>query len=381
MITFPTVQAVVIVAFLFCLALFGTYVVFKLLKSSASIKQKGLQIGGAAAGLVVIFILLNRYMPNIRAELIEDSSAQSIHAKTANGVAKIAEVSLSPSTQLISKQELTRLDRNAYDIRESTGLALPRPEGDSWEIGETTNVSTISVADVPALGLSLAMYRTVLSQSAAPIFFVRQRAVRTIKLAKGAAISGVPVTFNFFSDKRFVRAALASQMNMLAQLGFKDVQHIPDEILDTVQTQLLSQMDSANEAKLPIVKNIKNGVYVMPLTRAFLNESSLTKIIPFSRTILDDALTYLAVAGYYLPASTSSLYVNQQSGIASFNFSTAITNVDYNGKKSDLIINNIGFIVAGADRAIFVLLIYSSTDDVQTFENLQKILNDLRFSA
>jgi hypothetical protein len=145
MVISPTVEAAIIVAFLFCLALFGSYIVFKVLKSTASIKQKGLQLGGAVAGLIVMFVLLNRYMPNIRAELVEDASAQSIHTRTANGVTQIAEVALSPSTQLISKEELAHLDRNAYDILESSGLALPRPDGDSWEIGETKDVSTISM--------------------------------------------------------------------------------------------------------------------------------------------------------------------------------------------------------------------------------------------
>ena len=145
------------------------------------------------------------------------------------------------------------------------------------------------------------MYRTILSQTSPPIFFVRQRAVRTMGLGKDATISGVPVTFNFFSDKRFVRAALASQMNVLTQMGFKDMGHIPDEVLDAVQTQLSAQADSTYAAKLPITKNLKNGVYIMPLTKEFLKKNSLTKIIPLSRTILDDALTYLLESVEFSP--------------------------------------------------------------------------------
>jgi hypothetical protein len=47
-------------------------------------------------------------------------------------------------------------------------------------------------------------------------------------------------------------------------------------------------------------------------------------------------LRHLSLGGYYAPGSTGSLYVNQKKGIASFNFSTALTNVDYGGKKSDI---------------------------------------------
>lgn len=58
MMTYMSFVAVIV---FYSLGLIGAFVLFKILKANAVIKKPGIQIGGALAGFVIIFVLLFRY--------------------------------------------------------------------------------------------------------------------------------------------------------------------------------------------------------------------------------------------------------------------------------------------------------------------------------
>ena len=161
----PTVLATIVLSALVGIALIGASVLFKLLKSTASIQQKGVQLGGAAAGFFVLFALLNNYLPGIASGIREDSVAQPILIETAKGGEQTVEVTLSPSTQFISRNELKRLDRNKYDIYEGFGLALPRVHGDKWEVGKLTEFQPVGFWDIPVMQVTLEKLRELFGAS------------------------------------------------------------------------------------------------------------------------------------------------------------------------------------------------------------------------
>ena len=51
------------------------------------------------------------------------------------------------------------------------------------------------------------------------------------------------------------------------------------------------------------------------------------------------------------------------------------------GRKGDVRINSVGFIVAGNQRVMLVSLIYLSTDGIEIFQQLQDEFNSLRFAG
>jgi hypothetical protein len=76
-----------------------------------------------------------------------------------------------------------------------------------------------------------------------------------------------------------------------------------------------------------------------------------------------------------------NLYVNQDLRIASYNSGIDLKGVLIEGRRGDVRINNVGFIVAGSQRAIIVNLIYLSTDGIEVFQQLEDEFNSLRFSG
>ena len=48
---------------------------------------------------------------------------------------------------------------------------------------------------------------------------------------------------------------------------------------------------------------------------------------------------------------------------------------------TSLVLNNIGFIVAGPNRSVFVQLIYLSKDKIAVLHTLQSALRSLRFAG
>lgn len=133
------------------------------------------------------------------------------------------------------------------------------------------------------------------------------------------------------------------------------------------------------DSSLPITKMVHNGVYITILPRDMLDQGLVVKLTP-DATLLDRVLQYTtglsSSAGIF-----DSLYVNREAQIASFSTSVTLKSVKLNGAIGDVRVNNVGFLVAGNDRAILVNLIYLSSDGIGVFQDLQKILDSLRFAG
>jgi len=377
----PSVQAALLQAFLFTLSLLGSYIVFTVLKSTAAIKQKGIQLGGAAAMFVIMFVLLNKYFPETRVGFISEAAAQPISTKSASGVAQIAEVSISPAAQLLSKDELARLDRNEYEIIEDIGVAIPRPKSDLWATVRQTQVNSLGLSDVPALGISLDLFKAFFISSGPTILAIQSKEEHQYTLTEHSFISGVPVTLNFFENQEYVRAAVKAQAGMMQQLGAKPVKELPESVIKEVGGRLASAFDLQIKNKIPIHKKVCNSIYVLSLSKQFLDQNIFTSAVGLTSTLLDKSLLYLSLSGQLANGSLGNMFVDQRRGVASFNGTVVVKDILIDEKPSDAIVNNIGFIVTSKDRVFIVLLVFSSASDIQVFKELEGYLNRFRFAA
>jgi len=379
--TGPTLEAAAVLSSLFMLALLGAYIVFKFLKTTARIERKGIQLGGAGAMFVVMFILLNHYLPDIREGLVEEAhaAAQPIARPTAQGTEEIAKVVLSPATQVVPSSDLRRLDRNLYDIDESLGVAIPRPSSSRWEQGPFNELQVVGVGDIPFFGTSMQAFQGFMSMRPPVIRGVRSGVEQTVTLDGESKIGTIPMTLNPFEDVEVVRASVKASAGMMKQLGLPkmDPAEIPEEKLRQMQSVMQEMFAARIAESLPVTKVIHNGVFVMLYDRSAFEGSTVAKLAGGS--LLDDVIGALSMSGVFAPGALRNYYVDQQRGIASFNASVELRNAEINQRRTDAIVNTVGFIVTGESRAMLVLLVYLSTTPVEEFQQLQVYLDAIRF--
>ncbi len=375
-------QATIVVTILFVLALVGAWFVFKVLHGTATIKRKGVQLGGAAAMFVVMFFLLNRYLPDIRDGLIKEAAAQPIQGPTGTDYAEVAQVSLSPATQLISARELSHLDRNKYDVREDMGIAMPRQISAHWDLGPVNTLPVLGYGDIPALRTGLEVFRYMFEGERPLILGVQEKKPKLVTLDRNSMIGGVPLTLNYFDDRQYMKAAMKASAGMLRQLGITaSVEDISESDLENVRTMLRASFQASIDKKLPVRKELRNGVFVMTLKKESLENNLFTKVTGLSNSLLDKALLKVVMSGYFTQGGLGNMYADQRRGIISFNANVRVSKARLDESTVDFVLNTIGFIVTSEDRAYFVLLIYDSTSEIQIYKELETFLNNLRFAT
>ena len=67
-----SLEAIALQIPLFCLSIAGAWIVLRVLKGTAAIKNNGIQFRGGAAMFVAIFVLLNWYVPGLRDGILDD---------------------------------------------------------------------------------------------------------------------------------------------------------------------------------------------------------------------------------------------------------------------------------------------------------------------
>lgn len=377
----PTIYSVLVLTFFFCLSLFGAFIVLKILKGTAAIQRKGVQLGGSAAMFVVMFFMLNKYLPEMRFGFIEEASAeQEIMGFTNKGITQIATVEIRPSTQLITSIDLRNLDRNKYFVERQYGVAVPKVDQAGWVSGEQRQLPIVSVADVPALGMGLSAFKAMFGGEEPKIFGIRSPDNKTITLKKNSSINEIDLSINLFEQKEYFKPMVKAQLSQMIEMGVlpsENIDEIPEQMYELMRSQLSDSFNTLIERKLPISKKICSGVFVLPFSKEFLESSLISKAGNFS--LLDKALMYVSLSGIFGAGTNGNLFIDQKRKIVSFNATVRMRDVEIDDKTMDVIINNIGFITAGTDQAFFVLLVYSSTDDVTIFQELEKVLNELRF--
>jgi hypothetical protein len=387
-----TLEAVAIQIGFFLLSILGAWIVLRILKGTASIKNKGAQFGGAAAMFVAMFILLNRYVPEMRDGILSEARAgQTLTVSTPSGgsTPQQVEVSLSPAQQRISSRELNQLDKNKYVVESALGIALLQPPNDGWTTGIVESVDSVSLVDVPMVAMGVGMFKSMLGEDliSHPIFALKEKKYHTLTLTAISEVRGARMNFNPFADKAFVRKSMEANLSAAAIMdenvanSLKEhKEELLDEIEKTVGAQLADGFERYVQRTLPIEKHIQNGVYVTTFDIADPSSPALTEIYK-SMSPLDRAIQSLALKGIQVGGGRN-LKVDQAQGIASYEGTQRLRKVIVDGVETDTTLNNLGFLVAADKRIIFVQLIYLDMGDglsISIF--LKKALDALYFST
>ncbi len=380
----PTIEATIVQAIQVLISLVTAYVLLRLLRGTALINRKGLQLGGSVAVFVVVLVLLNRYLPEIQKGISsEAAAAQEVQVTKSREEAVTVSVSISPAAQLVTRRDLDSLDRNQFVVDETLEIAITREPGAMWETKTFPSIDTVSVFDIPAMGIGTNAMRPIMfSEKDKPIVFGSRTADSTrITIDKASILQSIPASFNFFEDKTFMATSMKSQVEIMVNMGALPADKAQEYTNALIEQgpNLASKLDKFINSSFPIIKDVHDGVYVTVFTKEYLRSGFISKVMPES-SLLDLALTKVAYSGS-LSGVLGNLYVDQSMGIASFNSSLFLRKVLIRGSSTDVRVNHVGFLVAGRVRVIAVDLIYLSTDDIAVFQKLQDILNSLRFTG
>jgi hypothetical protein len=378
-----TLEATAIIVLFFVLSLIGAYVVLQVLKGTAIIKRKDLQLGGSAAMFVVMFVLLNHYFPEIHGlSASAAQAAQPVVTKDKEGQSLVYEVSVSPASQFVDQRELDALDRNRFVIDENLGIAIRKPTGDQWEVGEFEGFEIISITDIPAIELSVSTAAGLFPQISPTVFGVRDKKGHEISLTKSSKIASLPVTYNIYGDPDFVVASMKAQMELMSKLGLAPPSDVPDELIRQLAPALAATVKTYIEETYRKEKTVRNGVFAAFFTLDQLKASIFAKFSPES-SYLDLALNTVFISGPMSGAMAlggiQNLYVNQGDKLASFRFMIGLKDVEIDGNIQDARLNLAGFIVAGHTRVVVVQIVFLDIDGVATFEAIKGFLDSLRF--
>lgn len=304
-----TLTAVTIQVLFFILSIGGAWIVLVYLKGTANIRHKGAQFGGAAAMFVAMFLLLNKYVPELRDALIKEARAgtQQVTATDLTGKPKIVEISISPERQKITKCDLLELDRNKYFIDEELEVAVQRPTNSKWTAGRLDSFDRVSVVDIPLLGMGIAGMSNLLPLKTArrPIFGVRDESARELVIGKDSIISGVTVGTNPFEDEKFLRNSIQMQLDMAARMSNElDDPMVKEQLIDNMIAgsgdMMKEGFNAYLEKALPITKKIRNGVFVTSIEIESAQDIGFRGQLISSMSPLDKAVNVLAMNGQLL---------------------------------------------------------------------------------
>ncbi|HEV7877880.1 hypothetical protein [Bradyrhizobium sp.] len=127
-----TLEAVAIQMAFFVVSILGAWIVLRLLKGTAAVKNRGSQFRGAAAMFIAMFFMLNAYVPGMRDGILAETRASQTISAQKGVLGERVNVSISAGDQRVSSAELDRLDRNNYAVDGELGVALIQPPDDTW---------------------------------------------------------------------------------------------------------------------------------------------------------------------------------------------------------------------------------------------------------
>jgi len=389
-----TLEAVAIQVAFFALSIVGAWIVLKILKGTASINNKGAQFGGAAAMFVAMFLLLNRYVPEMRDAIakhaMEARASQTMVAspRVGDGAPERLELSLSPTKQRVTSRDLKQLDRNKYFVDEKLGVAVTQPPNDGWTVGVVDSVGTVSLTDIPMFGFGMGMFKTILGEGivAHPIIAFKERKNHTLTLNATSEVKGVRMNYNPFSDKSFVRKSIEANLSAMAVMDENMAAALKDrkeELLDRAEkatgTQFVDGFNKYLEISVPLEKHIQNGVYVTTFDLADSSAGVMSELNK-SMSVLDRAIQSLALKGIEVGGGRN-LKVDQELGVASYEGTLKLRRVTIDGEETDTIFNHLGFLVAVDNRIVFVQLIYLDLGEgIPTSRFLETVFKSLLFS-
>lgn len=312
------------------------------------------------------------------------SAIQEIQLQTSEGATETTQISLISNQHLTTSQDLQRLDLNDYYIDENLEIAVKRISNGNWEIDVYDQLPTISMIDVPTMALGTSLFGNLyFEQKQQTIFGVRHTEGHDIVLSRESTISSMPMNLNLYDNPDYVRASLESQAEMMSRINPAQAElfdlMLQDDILAAVQEELSNSFETYLDSQLPVTKKVHSGVYVIPINSDNLDSNLFMEVVPES-TLLDRTMNYLSFSGLFSTGTTQNVIIDQNEGIASFKASVELENVEIDGKSTNATLNNIGFVVAGEQRALLVILIYLDVDNISTLDELRNILGSLKFT-
>ena len=356
---------------LFCLvAIAGGFFCFKFLKSTAIVRTKKMQLGGGAALTFVLFAMLWRASVDIQdnivqaaLELPDDKLEQPVQYTWDRGRTEVVTtIKLSPATQLISEQELKGLDRNLFDINEELGIAIGRPTNLKWEVGTFDQVDTLGMLDIPGVASGLGILPTK-SWIKPIIFGVRSKEIHHVIIGPDAYIQDLPVVFNALADPEVFNQLQQYYVDFIVDVvGSIDDDPDNEKIKSDVEQELVRQRETQGqvfENSFPKHKKVQNGIYIIVLPRDVLRNYLLNKLLP-RRTLLEMALQYFIMSGTFGLGSVTNVYISGDSSVATFDGSVRFEDVEIDGERKEGTMNNLGFVVVDADRAVIANFSYLS---------------------
>jgi len=382
-----TTKALLIQTFNVFVALVCSYILFTFLKSKADIKHKGVQLSGAGAMFVVVLLILNNQLSDIQ-RLVKDGVALpvKIESERGKGFKKIGDVSISPYHQLTTERDLSRLDKNKYYINEKLSISIPQPANDKWIIEERKTVPVINQNDFPFMKFSEKVAGQMMTPDAQPLILsIRLREGIDVEIDKESQIDGVSVGLNPYKDKKFVSGLVQVFMNsarLMADHKINEEKEMAMEMMLTSSTGAAQyKLQEYISDELPYKKTLYSGVYIMPIEdEENLTPSAFSSIFP-EESLLARALQFISLQPSAGKISFDNVRIDENAGVASFDGSSELENVLIDGKRTSLVINNVGFIVVGDNRAIFVQLIFLSKDKIYTFNLLNESIKNILFAG
>ena len=327
---------------------------------------------------VAMFVLLNRYVPDVRdGILVEAATVQKISGQK-DGSAERVDVNISPVAQRVSRVELNRLDKNQYVINQELGVALPQPPDDNWSIATVDSIETVSVYNIPALQITNEPFKAVFEEiKANPILALQEKKGHTLVLNAASEVAGVRMDLNPFLDRATLRRSMEAQLKLSASItGEAFDPEAVEKAEKAIGSQLSDGFEKKLKAVLPVTKNIRNGVYVATFEiKRGPEDNWLVKLTkddsPLDRALRLDNLQLTAMR---------NLKVDQAQGIASFEVSQRLRKVVVDGVETDATLNVLGFVVAAADRIVLVQLQSLDTGQgLSTALFLKRVVDKLYF--
>ena len=357
------------------------------LKGHALIQHKSLQFGGAAAMFVTIFVLLNKYVPEMREGIISGAqAAQSQTLKTKSGSQpQDIEVFLRPDTQIITDRDLKDLDLNKYVVDGELGIAFIRDNRKGWVTEKVEKYDSFEIADIPLVKIGANQLTSMGLPEPKPvgILAIKQEKSHNIILEKNTSIGGIKIGENPFDDPAYFRRIAKFQLETGLEMAGESISEEEEaKFLDSLEEKSADTREKYNKyinRRLPIKKTINSGLYVsIYRTTDFHSSSKLIEDLYASLSPLDRAVTILlSIHGV---GSAKNLKVDQSSGVASYDGGVRIRGVSINDTLTDITINDVGFVYANEEKIVLVKLISLDVDGPETAYFLKAVMDSVYFT-
>jgi hypothetical protein len=376
----PAILAAAVTLSFFATALLGSVVVFRFLKSTAQIQRRDVQLGGAVAGFVVMFYMLNHFYNeqfNVSREdfrLVEEAHAQPIRTLTERGLTEVSRIAASPLAIRTTAHDLNLLDKNHYFVEPHAQLAMVYPTTEKWEVGRIGNYQTIGLYDVPIFHVLYATFGD--NAEGVEIFGIRSRRKHELVLDQSSFISSIPLTLNVYTDGRFVSGfvkAMGSQMS-------PDGQPLPEDMVKQVQVRMVNMFDNVIKSQLPVKRTIQNGIFITVVDKEVVKASYVSIISPHENP-LEAAASFFSSTGFIPQGTTQNSILDNDRGILSYNASVTVTNATIDGSRGNVIINHVGFIIDLGTKVAGITIVYVGTDPLDEYKLLETEFSSLQLGA